>query len=182
MDGVRGYWTGRELLSKNGNTLSCPRWFIEHLPATISLDGELWMGRDNSHENISSILRSKDGDWHQIGYYIFDIPSSGGTYEERMTETESLESDLPPHVHIVKNIKRTGNDHLQRYLSEVVAGRGEGLMLREPNTSNQSGYTASLLKVKVISLTRVIFILYQTYEDTEMVVIAVMDGELLCKQ
>lgn len=150
MDGVRGYWNGQRLLSKKGIELAnCPKWFTAQLPSTTSLDGELWMGRDNTHSHVTSLLNSKNGDWNQIRYHIFDVPSFGGTYEERMKELESLRPILPPHVHIVENIKCTGNEHVQDYLSSVMAGKGEGLMVRKPNTPNQKGYTASILKVKV---------------------------------
>ena len=149
MDGVRGYWNGLILISKNGNEIHCPKWFTEQLPSTTSFDGELWMGRDNTFSDIASILNSKNGDWKQLGYYIFDIPSSIDTYEVRMKEMESLKLVLPAHVHIVENIQCTGNEHLNRHLLSVVTGKGEGLMLRKPQTANQKGYTSSILKVKV---------------------------------
>ena len=149
MDGVRAYWNGQKLITKSGNEINCPPWFTEHLPSTTQLDGELWMGRESTLSSINSILNSNNGNWSQIGYYIFDIPSSDDTYEERMKEMESLKSILPPHVHIVENIQRNGNEHPKTHLSSVVIGKGEGLMLRKPQTVNQKGYTASLLKVKV---------------------------------
>lgn len=149
MDGVRAHWNGQILTSKQGNEIQCPYWFTDRLPSTTALDGELWMGRKNSLADISSVLKSKFGEWSQIGYYIFDIPSSIDTYEERMKEMDSLQSVLPPHAHIVKNIQCNGNEHLKQYLSSVVNGGGEGLILRKPQTANQRGYTSSVLKVKV---------------------------------
>ena len=98
---------------------------------------------------LLKVLNSKNGDWSQIGYYMFDIPSSPGTYEERMEEMETIQSILPSHVHVVENIQCTGKDHLQEYLDSIVAAKGEGVMLRKPNTRYEIGYTSSLLKVKV---------------------------------
>jgi len=62
------------------------------------------------------------------------FPSSYDTNEERMKEMESLKSVLPPHVYIVENIQCTGNEHPQHHLSSVVVGKGEGLMVRRPQT------------------------------------------------
>ena len=45
MDGVRAYWNGEKLISKQAKDISCPNWFIEGLPKEVKLDGELWMGR-----------------------------------------------------------------------------------------------------------------------------------------
>src|SRR5689334_6910940 len=103
MDGVRAYWNGTKLISRQGKIFTCPEWFIASLPADVTLDGELWMGPATMHTTVVEILNSKSGDWNQIGYYVFDIPSSRGTYEEKMAAMLTLETDLPPHVHVVKN-------------------------------------------------------------------------------
>ena len=150
MDGVRAYWNTRELVSRHGNVINCPEWFVSKLPTTLTLDGELWMGKGNTHSNIASVLNSKTGDWNQLGYYVFDIPSSLGTYEEKMEEMMQIENLLPAHIHIVEHIRCTGTDHLYEFLSAVVAEQGEGVMLRQPNFPGKMGYTSSLLKVKVI--------------------------------
>ena len=57
MDGIRAYWNGEKLISKQDKEISCPNWFIEGFPKEMKLDGELWMGRGNL-ENIMSVLNS----------------------------------------------------------------------------------------------------------------------------
>ena len=52
LDGIRAYWNGRELLSKNGNKIYAPKWFINTLP-DFELDGELWTKRSD-FENIQN--------------------------------------------------------------------------------------------------------------------------------
>lgn len=153
LDGVRGVWNGRELISRHGKVILCPSWFsawfvLEIATAGMTLDGELWMGRGTTHEDVMAQLNSSNGDWNRIGYYIFDIPSSCGTYEERMKLMGELKS-LPHHVHIIQNIQCTGPEHLISYLDSIVADQGEGVMLRMPQTKNVLQYTPSLLKVKV---------------------------------
>src|SRR5690242_6631201 len=130
MDGVRAYWNREKLISRQGKPIT-PSGFIESLPKSVELDGELWMGRGTTHSDVMQLLQSKNGDWNRIEYNVFDIPSSRGTVEERMTEMEEMRELLPPHVHIVKNIQRTGNDHPQDYLSSVVAAKGEGVRSEE---------------------------------------------------
>ena len=44
-DGIRAYWNCKILISRHGNKISNPSWFIEEFPKDITLDGELWMGR-----------------------------------------------------------------------------------------------------------------------------------------
>lgn len=149
MDGVRAYWNGLQLLSRQENTILCPAWFTSTLPKDITLDGELWMGKGTTHENVMKILKTKNSDWRQIGYYVFDVPSFIGTYEERMEAMESLKPILPSHIHIVKNVKCRGTEHLQEHLHSVVASEGEGVMLRKPHSLYEHGYTSTLLKAKV---------------------------------
>ena len=72
MDGVRAYWNGEKLISKNGNDITtAPPWFTESLPKDIQLDGELWMGQGTSHRNVTPVLNTKNGDWSQIGYFLY---------------------------------------------------------------------------------------------------------------
>ena len=44
MDGVRAYWNGEKMISRQGTVIPCPLWFISALPTNISFDGELWDG------------------------------------------------------------------------------------------------------------------------------------------
>jgi DNA ligase-1 len=41
MDGVRAFWDGRRMYSKQGNEWWTPKFFTSGLPTT-PLDGELW--------------------------------------------------------------------------------------------------------------------------------------------
>src|SRR5690606_1286923 len=44
LDGVRAYWDGQQLISRQGNRFNAPPWFTANFPDT-PLDGELWGGR-----------------------------------------------------------------------------------------------------------------------------------------
>jgi len=42
LDGVRCYWNGSTMYTRNGNPFTPPDWFKKCLPADLALDGELW--------------------------------------------------------------------------------------------------------------------------------------------
>jgi len=54
MDGIRAYWDGVRLLSRQGKQLFAPLAFTKELP-NISLDGELWMGRGSFERPVAAI-------------------------------------------------------------------------------------------------------------------------------
>ena len=58
LDGIRARWDGKQLLSRGGNVFAAPEWFTKDFP-TVSLDGELWMGR-RRYEETSSVVRKQD--------------------------------------------------------------------------------------------------------------------------
>ena len=146
MDGVRAYWDGKRLLSRNVKKFSVPSHFKSELPS-LPLDGELWMGRGTFEELISNINLKKLGNWNDIGYYIFDLPSSSAPYYERYNQMRQLK--LPKHVHIVSSTECTGKFHLEMFLDEILKAGGEGVIARDPHSLYASGLTSSLLKVKV---------------------------------
>lgn len=47
LDGVRCFWNGRNMYTRNGNIFYPPDWFKALLPKTLALDGELWTTRDD---------------------------------------------------------------------------------------------------------------------------------------
>lgn len=95
MDGVRAYWDGQKLFSRQGKELPASRDFTLGLPTGISLDGELWMGR-GTHDRLSSLLKSNHQDWSDVQYCVFDLPSSTLPYKDRMKLLKEIE--LPPQV------------------------------------------------------------------------------------
>jgi DNA ligase-1 len=46
LDGVRCYWNGTTMYTRNGNKIFAPKEWIDKLPK-VALDGELWSGRDD---------------------------------------------------------------------------------------------------------------------------------------
>jgi DNA ligase-1 len=151
LDGVRAYWNGSNLISKNSKTLYCPNWFTEGLPSGISLDGELWMGRGKL-ENTMATLNSSDineSSWKDMKYMIFDLVGCKKPIEDRMKEMEEMKSKLPSHIEVLKRIECTGNDELIELLKEIIENGGEGLMVNKPQSIYIGERTRTILKVKV---------------------------------
>ena len=87
LDGVRCLWDGRRLLSRLGNEFPAPRWVLDSLPAGVTLDGELWLGRGKFQECVSVVKSaSADKGWDRLTFMVFDMPDHGGTFEARMAE------------------------------------------------------------------------------------------------
>jgi DNA ligase-1 len=148
-DGLRGYWDGKKLWSRNGNALHAPDYFLAELPADIALDGELWMGRGKFEETMSTVLsQTPDERWRQVRFMVFDAPQAKGMFEQR---TQFVKATLPAKNEFVKPVPQercTGAAQLIAERDRIVKLGGEGLMLRKPESDYEVGRSPTLLKVK----------------------------------
>lgn len=46
LDGVRCYWNGKTMYTRNGNKIFAPKEWTDNLP-DVAIDGELWSSRDS---------------------------------------------------------------------------------------------------------------------------------------
>jgi DNA ligase-1 len=152
-DGVRAYWDGQgHLLTRTGQPVRAPAWFMANLPRRWDLDGELWVGR-GQFDQASSVARSGPAHpgWKTTKFVAFDCPGHPGTFEERQ---QHLATVVPPNSAVLAIAPQTqvvdANDVRTR-LDQLVAGGGEGLMLRQPGSAYQTGRSGTLLKVKKMS-------------------------------
>jgi DNA ligase-1 len=163
-DGLRGYWDGRQLWSRQGNIIHAPDYFLAELPRDIPLDGELWIGHGKFEETIS-IVRSEipDDRWKRVHFMVFDAPQAKGAFEQRM---QFLRGTFPRDnrfVRVVVQERCQGAAQLLAERDRVVRLGGEGLMLRQPESEYEAGRSPTLLKVK-------------PYDDAEATVIAYEPG------
>ena len=71
LDGVRAYWDGRNLLSRNGKILAAPEGWSAHFPP-FALDGELYTAR-GEFEKIQSIVMDKTPNvtaWSEVKFCL----------------------------------------------------------------------------------------------------------------
>lgn len=164
LDGVRGYWDGSHLLSRNGYLLSPPPYFIQDFPP-FAIDGELFSQR-NQFEQISAIVRSEqDIGWHKLKLYVFDVPNQTGDLATRLQYlADYLASNPNPYIEIIEQIPIRDEQHLQSFLAQVEEGGGEGVVVRDPKAPYTAGRNNRILKVK-------------SYLDEECTVIAHHQGK-----
>jgi DNA ligase-1 len=64
LDGVRCFWTGTAMYSRNGNRFYPPKWFVQNWPKS-QLDGELFIGRGQFSKTISAVKKNNpiDSEW-----------------------------------------------------------------------------------------------------------------------
>ena len=148
LDGVRGYWDGKTLFSRQGLPLPAPAYFTAQFPP-FSIDGELFSER-NQFEEIASITKSFKGDnWAKLTLYVFDVPNASGNLFERLKTLEDYLKEHPtPYIKIIPQIPIRDKTHLFEYLYEVEAKKGEGIVLRNPNAPYERKRSTQILKLK----------------------------------
>lgn len=102
LDGVRCYWDGSKMFTRNGNKIFAPKEWIAKLPS-VALDGELWSGRDSFQQIVSTVRRHEpDSDkWKDIKFMVFDGPLLKGSFSKRI---KALEAEISSSNSIVKLI------------------------------------------------------------------------------
>ena len=150
LDGIRGHWTGKQLLTKQGNPIHTPSGFTKHWPK-YALDGELWLGRDQ-FERISSIVRRKNpaiNDWEKMRFMVFDLPGHKGVFSERVQAMQQLLARSKSRsLGVIKQFKVSSLLLLKQRLDQVVDQRGEGLMLHHQDAYYRAGRSRDLMKLK----------------------------------
>lgn len=167
LDGVRAYWDGEKLISRQGNIIPAPTWFLAQLPSSVKLDGELWLER-GGFEKLSGIVRTthpNDEAWRKVSYHIFDMPDMKQTFEQRIKAMQHLfANNHPNNVHVVKHFKLPSHHELMKSLQQYVDQGAEGLMLHLGSAHYNAGRSDDLLKVKL-------------YQDAEAKVIKHFPGK-----
>lgn len=106
LDGVRCYWNGKNMFTRNGNKFYAPDWWTDKLPK-IALDGELWSDR-NAFQSIVSIVRKQDKTnekWKEIKFMVFDAPLVKTDFSKRLA---LLEKSIDPVKHsVVQLVEQT---------------------------------------------------------------------------
>jgi DNA ligase-1 len=102
-----------------------------------------------------SIVKKQAGkvvpdDYKLLTYLIFDAPTHGGKYEDRV---KWLQANIPQDddkcfATVVGIKKCEGLAQLKQFLADVNKAGGEGIMLRKPGSLYEHKRSTTLLKVK----------------------------------
>lgn len=164
LDGIRARWDGTQLLTRSGNPIFAPLWFVEDLPKHV-LDGELWIARQRFERTASVVLSHEPSDgWREIKFMLFDLPEYTGPFSERlrMLEVLAIQANLG-HMQVIPQRKYSSHSALMTALDEVSNGGGEGLMLHHQDALYTPLRSNNVLKLK-------------KHRDAEAVVLAHLPG------
>lgn len=156
LDGMRGFWTGQRLISRQGNVINTPKWFTQGWPKT-KMDGELWSGRSTFQSLMSCVKRRSNTQnkhkncWKKIKFMIFDLPDNLNQFALRVKEMNRVVSIAnSPYLAVIQQEVLKNTIALQKKLNDIIQKHGEGLMLHLANAHYQVGRNTSLLKLKHI--------------------------------
>ncbi len=149
LDGVRAFWDGKKLLSRQGQTINAPKYFTQNLPP-FALDGELWTKRGD-FENIQSIVMDKIAQpkWSEVSYMIFEAPHAQGDFASRLAKVQNyIDTKKLSHVKVIEQKVCKDAAQLHEYLRTILAKGGEGVMVKDGSRDYFEGRSESILKFK----------------------------------
>ncbi|MGL4712163.1 MAG: DNA ligase, partial [Shewanella sp.] len=165
LDGVRGYWNGKQLFTRQGNAIATPIWFTANFP-NYPLDGELWLRR-GQFEAMSSLVRqtlAKDDDWRKVRFMVFDVPKAAGDFNYRYQFALSELTGKSDYLDVIAQFQVESVEALYQKLDTLVTKGAEGLMLHRSSATYISGRNPHLMKLK-------------PYYDAEATVIGHIEGK-----
>lgn len=175
LDGIRAYWDGKYLWSRQGLIIKAPHSLTSELPS-VPLDGELWLGR-GSFEAMMGLVQANDPHdpkWSQVSFAIFDLPSLTGSFQERYTALSHLvpvpiEASLIYPIFAIPQKGFKDQNELFEYFQQVLNQGGEGLILHKKTNPYQFQRTNNILKLKPEHVSQVTVIGYKAgkgkYQD-----------------
>lgn len=168
LDGVRGYWDGKQLFTRRGNKINTPAFFTNNWPDTV-LEGELWIAR-NRFDRVSGIVRkhqASEQEWRMVRFMLFDAPKISGNFSQRLAKMQQLvDVTNNAFIAVIPQFRVASITELDARLIETVNAQGEGLMLHHQNALYSIGRSEQILKLK-------------TFTDAEARVIGHIEGK--CK-
>jgi len=165
LDGVRGYWDGCRLLSKNGTPFEPPPAFTRNFP-DFAIEGEIWGGRKTFEKTIGIVKQEGPHEgWLELHFAIFDVPKAPGGFEARLSQAAEWFAEHPSKfAFVIEHRPAVSPKHLDHELKRIEKLGGEGIILRRCGSPYTPGRSRDILKVK-------------SYDDMEAVVIAHLPGK-----
>lgn len=150
LDGVRGFWDGSQLISRQGNPLAPPDYFIEDFPP-FAIDGELFSERGKFEEIAATVRSASPKGWYKLKLYVFDVPNAEGDLFTRLDKLRQYLRERPtPYIEIIEQIPIESRSHLDQFFQHIQQQGGEGVVVRNPNSPYIHGRSAQILKLKAV--------------------------------
>ncbi|WP_082627302.1 DNA ligase [Colwellia sp. TT2012] len=170
LDGVRGYWDGKQLITRQGNLINSPHWFSQSWP-TVPIDGELWIARGQFQPLLSCVSKRQAQEnktiscWRNVRFMMFDLPAYQGDFATRVKKMRALLTQVPsPYLAMINQVRFNSINALEDKLHDVVTAQGEGLMLHLASAHYRIGRNPALMKLK-------------KHQDAEAIVIGHTQGK-----
>ncbi len=168
-DGLRAWWDGDSLRTRQGHRIAAPAWFTAGWPP-VAMDGELWAGRGRFEFASSTVqsLQPDDAAWRQLRFMVFDLPEQPLHFTQRWQAMRALQQShtraARPTWDVVPQWQIRDFAELQTQLRQRAAQGAEGLMLHEGEALHVVGRSQALIKFKPL-------------DDAEAVVTAHLPGQ-----
>lgn len=146
LNGVRAYWTGRDLLTRGGNRIQIPADWALALPREVPLDCELYDGINGLYRCIAAARYGRFLPTMRL--VCFDAPMLPGMWRERMVQADQLLGIERGNVYTVPRWVARSTAHAIEAMRDIQSCGGEGLMARAPGLQYAPGRTGQLLKLK----------------------------------
>ena len=148
LDGVRGRWDGDKILTRAGNEVFAPRWFLDQLPAGVPLDGELHVGRGQFQQVLSYVRKDTpiDAEWAQVSFNVFDLLGPGGIESRFRFAADSIDGSEV--ARMIEHQVCLDEGEMHRIFDEIVSEGGEGVVLRKPGSLYKGGKSNDILRYK----------------------------------
>eukprot|EP00659_Diplonema_papillatum_P017084 gene17084-26209_t len=168
LDGIRAYWNGSNLFTRNGNSIQVPKGFkteIRRHFGSSKVDGELFAKNNCFQQTMSAVMRQTDPNpaWKlpcgtSVRFVVFDLHKLKMPFKERAKALATIAKQLrkaPAEarkfvtVHKYSRLPKLGAaEFIDTELAKVLAEEGEGLMIRNDTSEYVEGRSDQLLKVK----------------------------------
>lgn len=143
-DGCRGYWNGRDMLTRGGNIIAIPQAWREALPP-FPLDGELHAGRGGFQRARVAVQCGRITP--SIRFTIFDAPGTG-LWRERFARAAAAVAGLD-FAEVVEVVAAESTEDALHRMQMIMDAGGEGMVARHPRNLWRPGRTGEVVKLKV---------------------------------
>lgn len=163
LDGMKGRWINCKFVTRSGQHIETPDWFIKLLP-DFDVEGELYFGKNSFHRTGSLRSSSNTKIWEQVVFHIFDTIDHKLTWLERQHKLVAniVENDR---IKLVRWTKVKSLAHLETEYKKIVGDFGEGVVIADPWGIYENGHVDQILKYKAVREREAVIIGYNTDDN-----------------
>ena len=150
-DGVRAYWDGSKLYTKNHKVIAVPPLITKNWPKSC-LDGELWLGKNQLANTVSIVNKTTNSNvkqWQKIKFMVFDQPCSDKTFADRYNllkqQFVNIKAD---NLFLIKQQEFSNIKEIDLFYNNLLKNKAEGIILHKKNSFLAKFDRHDLYKIK----------------------------------